>query len=148
MSGWELFWFAVAVLLIARGASRLVAWSWRKVRTLRDKRRLAAMKFDSPRVHVGTHGGCSVNHKPASRSMDDALVHQILIGALNRSCRKHKKDRAALVFMGQTIFTDVLHDVHTVIIPHEHEDGTFGAINLHRTDECIPDGDHLAVVFR
>jgi hypothetical protein len=146
MTGWELFWFAVLAWLVGDGMGKLGRETAKRVKRRRDMRRLAAISFDRPRVHTGTPGGISFPSTGTEIRFGADLSmspDRTFLGFLPRAT-----EHVALEVMGQTIFTDITANVHTVIVPRQDEDGAVGSIRLKRTSECIPNGDRLAVVFR
>jgi hypothetical protein len=124
MTGWELFWFAVASWLIGDGMGKLGRETAKRVKHRRDMRRLAEVSFDvlteHPRIMVGNTGGMAIGGKPGT------------------------EERIAVEVNGDTIFATLTAEIHTIIVPMP--DGR--VIVLKRTSECIPNGDRLAVVFR
>ena len=150
MTGWELFWFALASWLIGDGMGKFGRETAKRVKHRRDMRRLAAISFDGPRVHTGTPRGISLPSTGTEIRFGVDLAMSpgwTFLGLMPRATRA--TEHVALEVMGQTIFTDIAANVHTVIVPRQDDEGgTVGAIRLKRTSECIPNGDRLAVVFR
>lgn len=148
LTGWELFWFALGSYLLISGVLRIFDWVWMR---LGDR---IANPDESPRIHVETHGGCSVGNKPAIVWNN----HDDVVEAINRIVTRMDATKVKTQYASVALYYDELIINPMIIqcalplpkqinVPWWTDDG-LGRLEFHRTDECIPDGDHLAVVFR